>query len=90
MSFVGKRTCFRIFCKTIPVVFEERLHSKSTWISSQERPSEVGEISPQDNPLTALPWKLDMQRDRNRVAENARLEQEKIAAAAITAMHFCL
>ena len=86
---MGKRTCFRIFRKTIPDVFEESLHSKSTWISTQERPSEVGEISPQDNPLTALPWKLDMQRDRNRAAENACLEQEKIAAATVTAMHFC-
>lgn len=87
---MGKRTCFSIFRKTIPDVFEESLHSKSTWIPSQERPNEVGEISPQDNPLTALPWKLDMQRDRNRAAENARLEQEKRAAAAITATHFCL
>lgn len=68
---MGKRTCFRIICKTIPDVFEESLHSKSTWISSQKRPSEAGEISPQDSPLTAFPWKLDMQRDRNRVEENA-------------------
>lgn len=33
-------------------MFEETLHTKSTWISSQERPTEVGELSPQDNPLT--------------------------------------
>lgn len=76
--------------KTNPDIFGESLHSKATWISSQEKPSNVGEISPRDNPFTALPWKLEMQGDRNRAAEIACLEQEKIAAATITAMHFCL
>lgn len=43
----------------MPDVFEESLHSKATWISSQERPSEVGELSPRDNPLTASPLETE-------------------------------
>lgn len=39
--------------KLLLMFFEESLYSKSTWVPSQERPREAGEISSQDNPLTA-------------------------------------
>lgn len=56
---MGETTSFRIFHKTVPVVFEEILHSKSIWISSQERPSEVGELLPQENPLIGSPLETE-------------------------------